>query len=591
MVKKSFHFLGPILIGLVCSYLLVIWSHNYLWKNDVKLYQNWMLTDTLKWNFLIVSVIVSIIVIGLFALGYNVWWILVTIVGALGIFSYALSEKIKYTGEPFHPSDLLFLRDPIVFIQFSKLPFILKWSGLFTIIAFLGLGTYFAYKKWRNASKRKNAFRFLLIVSLGVFFSFGTKEGYAYFVKYSNVQYIPWNYETSVERYGMYPTFLVTYINSKKEEPKLAPNVKDGIIKELKSTKPLTKPAQLPDILVIQSEAYNTFDGTKLTWNTDPNAPLRSINEGIHGTLISNTFGGRTANEEFEILTSLKLKRKLEERTPYQEGKMGNREMPSLVQDVRKLGMDPIALHPFKTSFFNRKEVYPHLGFNQFLSEKDLTSCEKFGSYISDDCSSKKALSLINKKGSQFVFFVTMQNHFDWHKGRFPEENIKVSGVPMDDALKEKVGSYASGIYKSGNSLVSVWQEIKKRKNPTIVLFYGDHRPTFGDKKETYEQWGAPIEKSEEEDWYNETPMWIWSNDKNTMDKIKNYSKPFLQNGNLTLESYEIGPLLMKILTNNQIEQSWYDWVLKNHSNDVWDWIIYDRVFGEGITFNNSIHQ
>ncbi|XZF75514.1 LTA synthase family protein [Bacillus sp. AL-1R] len=590
MIKKSFNLLGPILIGLVCSYLLVIWSHNYLWKNNVNLYQNLIETDFFKWNFLIVSVIVLILIVGLLVLGYNVWWILITTVGSIGMFSYALSEKIKYTGEPFHPSDLFFLRDPIVFLQFSKLPFLLKWGGLLAAITFLFLGTFFAYKEWRNASMKKNSLRFLLIVSLGVFFSFGTKEGCAYFVKNSNVKYIPWNYETSVERYGMYNAFLVTYVNSKREEPKLSSKVKNEVIKELKSLKPLTVPKQkqLPDVLVIQSEAYSMLDDMKLKWNTNPNAPLLSIKEGIHGTLISNTFGGRTANEEFEILTSLKLKRKFENRTPYQEGKMANRTSPSFIQDVREFGMDPIALHPFKTSFFKRREVYPNIGFNQFLSETDLTSCKKFGSYISDECGSKKALSLINKKGSQFVFFVTMQNHFDWRKGHFPEENMKVSGVPMDEELKGKVESYASGIYKSGNSLVSVWQEIKKRKNPTIVLFYGDHRPTFGDKKATYEHWGAPVEKSEGQDWYNETPMWIWSNDKNTMDKIRNYSKPFLEKGNLKLESYEIAPLLMKVLTNNQIEQSWYDWVLQNHSNDIWDWVIYDRVYGEGVTFNRK---
>ncbi len=588
MIKKSFNLLGPILIGLVCSYLLVVWSHNYLWKNNVNLYQNWIITDFFKWNFMIVSVVVSILVIGLSVLGFNVWWILITIVGSIGIFSYALSEKIKYTGEPFHPSDLFFLRDPIVFLQFSKLPFLLKWGALIGILTFLFLGTFFAYKKWRNASARKNSLRFLLIVLLGVFFTFGSKEGYAYFVKNSNVKYIPWNYETSVERYGMYPAFLVTYVNSKREEPKVSNKVKNEVIKEINSLKPLSKPKQLPDILVIQSEAYSMLDDMKLKWNTDPNAPLRSINEGIHGTLISNTFGGRTANEEFEVLSSLKLKRKFEDRTPYQEGKMGNRISPSFIHDVRHFGMDTIALHPFKTSFFKRKEVYPNIGFNQFLSEADLSSCQKFGSYLSDECSSKKALSLINKKGSQFVFFVTMQNHFDWRKGHFPEENMKVSGVPMDEELKGKVESYASGIYKSGNSLVSVWQEIKKRKNPTIVLFYGDHRPTFGDKKATYEHWGAPVEKIEGEDWYNETPMWIWSNDKNTMDKIRNYSKPFLEKGNLKLESYEIAPLLMKVLTNDQIEHSWYDWVLQNHSNDIWDWVIYDRVYGEGITFNRK---
>lgn len=582
MIKKSFYFLGLILIGLVCSYLLVIWSHHFLWKSKVNLYQHFINMGYFKWNFMIVAVIVSILIIGLLVLGYNVWWISITIIGSIGIFSYALSEKIKYTGEPFHPSDLLFLRDPVVFLQFSKLPFLLKWGGVFGIISFLFLGTFFAYKKWRNASARKNNLRICLIVLIGVFFSFGTKEGYAYFIKNANVEYIPWNYETSVERYGMYPAFLVSYVNSKHEEPKIPKKEKNGVIKEINSLKPLSKPKQLPDILVIQSEAYSILDGMKLKWNTDPNTPLHSIKEGIHGTLISNTFGGRTANEEFEVLTSLKLKRKFEDRTPYQEGKMGNRRSPSLIQDVRQFGMDTIALHPFKTSFFKRKEVYPNLGFNQFLSETDLTSCKKFGSYLSDDCSSKKALSLINKKGSQFVFFVTMQNHFDWHKGHFPEENIKVSGVPMHEDLKGKVESYASGIYKSGNSLVSVWQEIKKRKDPTIVLFYGDHRPTFGDKKATYESWGAPVEKMDGEDWYNETPMWIWSNDKNTLDKIRKYSKPFFVKGTLTVESYEIAPLLMKILTNDQIDHSWYEWVLQNHSNDIWDWVIYDRVYGEG---------
>jgi phosphoglycerol transferase MdoB-like AlkP superfamily enzyme len=583
MVKKSTSLFGLILIGVVCSIVLVIWSHNYLWHNKLGVYQNWRVTDFFKWNFLIVSIIVSISIMGLRLLGYRNWWVLITIISVIGFFAFALAEKIKYTGAPFHPSDLFFLKKPLVFLEFTKLPTIIKWGACIAVIFFLLLGTTHAIQSWLKSNRKENSIRFLLLGLLVIFCTICVSKGYAFFVKKTQATYMPWNYESSVEKYGIYPAFLVAYMNSQYEEPPISKKNKNIIIKELTSLELVKKPKELPDIVIMQSEAYSDFTGTKLKWNINPNSPLYSIDSGIHGKFVSNTFGGRTANAEFEVLTSMKLKRKNENRIPYQEGLMGNRETPNLVRDVRNLGMETVAIHPFRPVYFQRREVYPMFGFNQFLSEKDFPTCKKYGRYLPDNCGTEKAISLIDREGSQFIFFVTMQNHFDWYKGLFPKEPIVVSGVSMEPAIKGKVESYASGINKSGENIVSLWNQLKKRKAPTIVLFYGDHRPTFGEKKETYEKWGAPIEKSTT-DWYNETPLWIWSNDKETLERIKTFTKPFFENGELKLEAYEIAPLLMKIISNDKIDHTWYDWVLQNHSEEVLSWVIYDRVYGDGIT-------
>ena len=90
-------------------------------------------------------------------------------------------------------------------------------------------------------------------------------------------------------------------------------------------------------------------------------------------------------------------------------------------------------------------------------------------------------------KQEDFVFTVSVQGH-----GNYPEtqviENpkIKVEGIE-DEALKNKWEYYVNQVYEMDQFVGDLIKAVEARKEPSVVVFYGDHLPTMGLKAEDYQ--------------------------------------------------------------------------------------------------------
>ena len=79
-----------------------------------------------------------------------------------------------------------------------------------------------------------------------------------------------------------------------------------------------------------------------------------------------SSFGGKTANTEFEVLTGNSIAFLPPSATPYQI--FVKSELPNLNTALKNLGYDnTVGMHPFKATSYNRKLVYKLFGFDKQL--------------------------------------------------------------------------------------------------------------------------------------------------------------------------------------------------------------------------------
>ncbi len=300
-----------------------------------------------------------------------------------------------------------------------------------------------------------------------------------------------------------------------------------------------------PNIIAIMCESYADLTSiAEYTTNSPvtPNYDAASENV-IKGTVYVSTYGGGTANSEFEFLTGNTMAFLPNGSIPYQQ--YIDSETGSLAQILSNRGYSTIAVHPYTASGWNRPEVYENLGFDQFLSNDDFEYPSYMRGYISDQCSYNKLIELYeNKTEGQplFLFNVTMQNHGGYVNSyaNFTED-IKLTEYPGEFPETEQ---YLSLIHQSDAALKNLIDYFSAADEPTVICFFGDHLPNM--KNNFYETiLGENLSDLTSEEMLKlyQTPFLIWANYdicEQEIDKISaNYlSTLLLQTANIALPDY-----------------------------------------------------
>ena len=188
-------------------------------------------------------------------------------------------------------------------------------------------------------------------------------------------------------------------------------------------------------------------------------------------------YGGGTANVEFELLTGMSLgflARQLS--IPYQQLLPRSETFPSLVRWFADHGHDTVAIHPFSGGMYRRSEVYPRLGFDEFVDETSMSdeNRDHTGTFVNDTDAFDEVLSRLREHDEPvFTHLVTMQNHYPY-SGEYADP-LPVDGAPADEA--NLIGQYARGLTLSDAALDQFLQGLRELTEPTAVVFYGDHLP------------------------------------------------------------------------------------------------------------------
>lgn len=276
-----------------------------------------------------------------------------------------------------------------------------------------------------------------------------------------------------------------------------------------------------PNIIVILSEAL--WDVTKLSNTKFSKDPIPNIRKDITSTLISPTIGNATANVEFELLTGFS-NYFLNGMIPYSQAV--RKDMPTLFTAFKEQGYQTTAIHPYYAPMYNRPQVYKNFGLDEYISMEKMNDVQTAGLFISDKTFIKEILKQYNSTTKpQFIFALSMQNHFPFEKDIFgnPTIDIKSNLSPENKSILQ---TYTQGINLSDQSYQDLKNELSKSDIPTIVILFGDHLPLLNPGFQLYQEAGYDISNQMI---MRSTPITVWSNFDSKIDiKQSSLSPNFL---------------------------------------------------------------
>ena len=248
-----------------------------------------------------------------------------------------------------------------------------------------------------------------------------------------------------------------------------------------RASRPL--PTELPDIVVIQSEAF--FDPSIMKQiepgDFDPNFQ-RLSSTGISGSMEAPTYGGGTIRTEFETLTGYPMRAFPQIMYPYYG--LASKWMPSVPRRLLAFGYSTTLFHPFGRNFWNRQEVMPALGFQQSYYEDSFKNAAHAGVYVSDQALFSTVLAHLAKPQANpsYTMLITMENHGPWSTKAIAlphilDHHALPKGLSPDGA--EQLTYYLSHLMNGDLALGDFAARLMARPRWTVLLFYGDHLPSL----------------------------------------------------------------------------------------------------------------
>ncbi|QJC52374.1 sulfatase-like hydrolase/transferase [Paenibacillus albicereus] len=437
--------------------------------------------------------------------------LLVGIVAALT--GLAIFEKMKATGEPLFPWDLLQLKNMSEMASMA--------GGLFSPVVLVLTALVLAGLGWMIFKLPKLRFPLALRVALAA----ASITAVALFVQTAGGKYpalldklsyqnIFWDQKANYRYNGFVLAFASNLNQALLDEPEgYGREAVEDIAKRygsLPDAPPSASPSEPPNIVFVMNEAF--FDPTRMTKYSLAEDPVPFVHGAQQtrpaGYVLSPEFGGSTANVEFEALTGLSMSLLHDGSVPFQQNLTKQTDMPSIVSILKGRGYDALALHPYDKTFYSRNQVYPMLGFERFIGQDDMKNREWLGSrsYLSDMAAMKEAVQELEQAEGRplFLHLVTMQNHYPYtNKAIHGGNTIEAKGV--DPALQDQLETYVEGIKHTDGALRYLNESIQKLERPTLVVLWGDHLPGLPAK--IYEDAGWTDERLR-----HETPLLLLAN-------------------------------------------------------------------------------
>lgn len=345
----------------------------------------------------------------------------------------------------------------------------------------------------------------------------------------------------SYQKYGGVLTFArsIGYAVVQKPEGYSTDEV-DKIIKEYtkkSENESVGNAKKNPNIITVVNETFSDIKvlGDFKT-NKDYMPYFHSLSKNcVKGYTYASIVGGQTANTEFELLTGNTLGFLSAGTTAFQLYVHG--EMPSLVSNLKLDGYSGNkAMHPFNPYNYNRPAVYKDFGFTDFIDKFDFPKdVKRVREYISDEANVDRIILEYEKNRKKtdqpfYMYNMTIQNHSPYDKDA---DNFKQTIKIEDSKFDAEANRYLNLIKYSDDSLKQLTSYFEKCKEPTIILFLGDHQPRLTD------DFMNKITNGKYQNWTSEqmmkryqVPFVIWANydiDEQTIDKTSmNYIQSIL---------------------------------------------------------------
>lgn len=498
-------------------------------------FRDWDINELIRWaenSFYFISVSTLVIcaiyfIVRIFLSRITAVVFTLTLISFVSAINYL---KIKFLGVPLMPTDFHMVNqafDSLIFIAGEQFAVLIYGSIFLSIFGFF----YLLWKFSLHLVNRK------IWVALRGLIVFGLTLGFLHNPhKVFDESRIPnaWNMPGADQLYtysGFFSSFIYKHIAGftlEKPENYNSDSVNSlAQASNINNSAPNEKSSQIqPHVIVIQSEAF--WDPGQLADGLFPEGSpgdlynlcntLSTIEHSCASGYVGvPSFGGMTANTEFEFLTGISLKLFPGVSVPFVH--FIEKPIPSIVWRFRQAGYKTLGIHTSEGWFWNRDKSYPLLGFSDFKDVDYFKEAERNKLYVTDKAINKLILKQLQQaQEPQFIFTVTMANHGPFEDDRYqglPPIPINWSAVPqLPGSEHQTLTTYAIGVRESRDALTELISEFQHENSPpVIILFYGDHLPILGANFKIYHDTGFKPESvgMAFQEFYS-TPYLVWSN-------------------------------------------------------------------------------
>ncbi|WP_301358951.1 LTA synthase family protein [Enterococcus spodopteracolus] len=404
---------------------------------------------------------------------------------SIGILGFANYLKMSYRQEPIYPDDLKMITEFNLLKDMTGTPIFIGLM-LVAILAFGGVvwAIVRSFKKDRTFQIYRVLTLVMTVAMMGYFSNFNNPNNLLRKAYNQTALWIPYSQKMNYYNTGFIGGFLYNLKVEPMERPEGYSKEKINEITEkyqaIADEKNQTARDEQPNIIYVMSESFSDpshLNGVTVTG--DPLADYREVaNQTYSGRMLSQNYGGGTANIEFEALTGLSMALfNGQMTTPYTMLVPKLDQLPSLVSTLNAQNYRTTAIHPYNTSMYKREDVYQTLGFDSFISEGNMTYTDTIDNnpYISDESAYKEILDLLkDEQTPQFVHLVTMQTHMPY-AGKYSQ--LDFSATTEDDTGTDTLNNYLQDIAYSSQALKAFTEALKDTPRRTLVVFWGDHLP------------------------------------------------------------------------------------------------------------------
>lgn len=343
----------------------------------------------------------------------------------IGILGYANYLKMTYRQEPIYPDDLKMIKEFGLLKDMTGTTSFYLLAGMILLVVAGGCwAIYRSFKKDKKFQAIRVITLFTTIFALIYISHFNNPNNLLRKAYNKTALWIPYSQKMNYYNTGFIGGFLYNLKIDPMEKPK---GYSEEKIKEITShyqkladEKNKTASEEQPNIIYVMSESFSDpsrLNGVEITG--DPLADYYAVADQTYsGQMLSQNYGGGTANIEFEALTGFSMGLfNAQLTTPYTMLVPKMNQLPSIVSTLKDQNYHTTAIHPYNTSMYKRKDVYEVLGFDEFISENTMTYTDTIedNPYISDASAYQEVMDLLKEDDTpQFIHLVTMQTHMPY---------------------------------------------------------------------------------------------------------------------------------------------------------------------------------
>ena len=425
------------------------------------------------------------------------------------LLSYVNLVKTEYRNDPFVPGDFGLLKEGVTAVSSFQLD--PHWSilafifGSILILIILGIFIKSAAPRW----PWRLAGSLLLVAS----FVFAMSTVYLDKTLYSNLEgvdksNVPLVFQSYgfaycfLHNYNLYPVDKPDGYSKAEMESWIETTTTDS--ENIERNDHATAEENLqPNIIFVMCEAFSDISDADVFSYTETENPLYGYHvvanspQAVSGHLVISNYGAGTANSEFDVLTGIQTNM-LSENTS-SAFRVVRRNINALPRIYTAAGYNSYFMHPGISWYYNRSSVYRFLGIDDLVFEEAFADQEMTGWRISDAAFLQQLITDIEARTQDsqqplFAFTVSIENHQSYMYQKYYYEVPKAElNIPVSDEAMEALSVYLHGVRNSSDMLLELTEYLDSFAEPTLLIFFGDHRPTLGQDYSVYRELGLDV--------------------------------------------------------------------------------------------------